>query len=124
MATRELNTPAISEEGVYHILEDGTVIKSRILKQVGDAHRKPNPPHQVVKVKFANISNEDYTYVCENARTIGEQWEKRKAKILAERTGWNSVSQKATMEALYAQFVGSGEPLYKEGFYLAMKAFK
>lgn len=118
------NTPQIVEQGVYHILEDGTVVKSRFVKQVGETHRRADPPHNVVKTKFVNISNEDYTIVCENAQTIAFQWERKKAAVLAARTGWNSVSQKQAMTELYNQFVGSGEPHMREAFFLAMKAFK
>jgi hypothetical protein len=117
-------TPQVIEEGVYHIMEDGTVFRSRISKEVGETHRKPNPPHQITKVKFANVTNEDYTIIRENADTIHAQWEKKKARILAARTGWNSVSQANAMKELHLQFVGSGEPLMAESFFLALKMFK
>lgn len=117
-------TPTVIEEGVYHIFEDGTVQLSKIRKEVGETHRKPNPPHQITKVKFANVTREEYAIVCENADTIHRQWEKKKAAILANRTGWNSVSQANAVKELYVQFVGSGEPLMVESFFLAMKMFK
>lgn len=117
-------TPQIVEEGLYHILETGHVVKSRFIKRVGETHRMAEPPCKVVTIKFANISNSEYTVVAENAQTIATQWEKKKAEILRARTGWNSVSQKKVMQDLHAQFVGSGEPHMREAFFLAMKAFK
>ena len=117
-------TPQIIEEGVYHIMDDGTVARSKIAKEVGEAHRKPNPPHKIVNVMFANITNEDYVIICENQDTITRQYEKKKAKVLADRTGWNSVSKKKAITELHLQFVGSGEPLMAEAFFLALKAFK
>lgn len=124
MAIPVKTTPQIIEEGVYHIMEDGTVYPSKITKQIGETHRKPNPPHAITKVKFANITKEDYVIIRENADTIHGQWEKKKARILAARTGWNSVSQANLMKELSIQFIGSGEPLMAESFFLALKMFK
>jgi hypothetical protein len=119
-----MNTNNVATETVYHILEDGTVVKSRFFKNPGETHANPSLQNKHTKIKFNNITNAEYTVVEENRKTIVKEWEVEKAKVLKARTGWNSVSQKATAAALFAKFCGEGEPLMKEGFFLAMKSFK
>lgn len=105
----------------YHILSDGTVCASRWKNEIGDRYQKPGTP-QFLPIKFT-LTNEEYTIVKANTKTIIDAFNKRKAEILRAHDPWHSVSKAATAKEMYDKFVGTGEPLMRESVFVSMIHF-